>query len=707
MQIKCTTAYRQHSHKLLFPLFSLFVALFVLLPWCCEGACLNLGHLSFMISKLTRKVGISWTDSESMRLVAIAKRGAVASLATVALTAALLGVRHLGGLQPLELVAFDQMVRLKSKETKPDPRILVIAITENDIRTKKQWPFSDRVLAQLLRKLQALQPAVIGLDLYRNIPVEPGHDELVAQLEQPNIIAIQNVDNLTGTPAPPAVSAEQIGFNDLTIDPDNVVRRNILFAENETGVLYSFSLRLALAYLAQQGLSLQDSQSHPGFPQLGEAVFLRLKENSGGYQAIDARGYQILLNYRHPENLVRQVTLSEALDGQLDPSWVKDKIVIVGSTAPSLNDKFTTPYSPALKGNPLMPGVLVHTQMVSQLLDAATGDRPLFWFWSERVEVLWIIGWISIGGILGRVTYHPLTLIIGVAVGLGGCASACFYLFTIGGWVPLAAPALGFVLMVGTVGSYRAYHAHIKQQIVMKLLGQNTSPEIAEALWQKRDDLIKSGKLPGIRLTPTMLFADIKDFSTISEQMTPEALLEWVNELLEAITQEVFKHNGIINKFTGDGVMAVFGVPTRLDTREVDEDARAAVACAMAISDRLEEMNQNWQRRGLPVIQMRVGIFTGPVVAGSLGGKDRLEYGVIGDSVNIAARLESCEKHRQPTNCRILIGKDTLVHLQGQYEVESWGPLALKGKQQMVDVYRVVGLRRNTPSPVAAQESQL
>jgi class 3 adenylate cyclase len=261
--------------------------------------------------------------------------------------------------------------------------------------------------------------------------------------------------------------------------------------------------------------------------------------------------------------------------------------------------------------------------------------------------------------------------------------------------------------MVGTVGSYRAYHAHIKQQIVMKLLGQNTSPEIAEALWQKRDDLIKSGKLPGIRLTPTMLFADIKDFSTISEQMTPEALLEWVNELLEAITQEVFKHNGIINKFTGDGVMAVFGVPTRLDTREVDEDARAAVACAMAISDRLEEMNQNWQRRGLPVIQMRVGIFTGPVVAGSLGGKDRLEYGVIGDSVNIAARLESCEKHRQPTNCRILIGKDTLVHLQGQYEVESWGPLALKGKQQMVDVYRVVGLRRNTPSPVAAQESQL
>jgi class 3 adenylate cyclase len=101
---------------------------------------------------------------------------------------------------------------------------------------------------------------------------------------------------------------------------------------------------------------------------------------------------------------------------------------------------------------------------------------------------------------------------------------------------------------------------------------------------------------------------------------------------------------------------------------------------------------------------MRIGIFTGPVVVGSLGGKDRLEYGVIGDSVNIAARLESCEKHRQPTNCRILIGYETLVHLQEQFEVEPWGLLALKGKQQMVDVYRVLELQRNKPLPVVANE---
>jgi len=669
---------------------------------------------SRLLFKLARKVGISRSNLAKMQVVAIAqrdalsslaKRGALASFATIGVTGLLLGVRHLGRLEPLELVAFDYMVRWGTPPSPPDPRILLITITEKDLQNQQQWPIPDRVFAKLLKKLQGLQPEVIGLDLYRNIPVEPGRQELVAQLKQPNVITIQSINTRAGASAPPEVPADQIGFNDLPVDPDDALRRNLLFAETESGVLYSFSLRLALAYLQKQGISPQASKSNPDYLQLGPAVFEKLSTNSGGYQKAEADGYQILINYRGPGDIARQVTLSQALNGQIDPNWVKGKIVIVGSTAPSLKDMFTTPYSPALRENYKMPGVWIHTHMVSHILDAATGKRTLFWFWSEEKEILWIVGWILIGGILGRITYHPLALSIGVALGLGGCTSICFYLFAQGGWVPLAAPALGFIMAVGIVVAYRAYGAHQKQQIVMKLLGQNTSPEIAKALWRGRDRLLKSGKLPGIRLTATMLFADIKDFSTTSENMTPEALLEWLNKFLGVITHEVIQRQGIVNKFTGDGVMAVFGVPTcRLDTREVAEDAKSAVACALAISDRLEEMNQNWQRLGLPIIQMRIGIFTGPVVAGSLGGKDRSEYGVIGDSVNTASRLESCEKDRQPSNCRILIGYETLVHLQGQFEVEAWGPLALKGKQQTVDVYRVVEPPRATAFPVASSE---
>ncbi len=643
-----------------------------------------------MIFKLARKVCISWPDLINARVV---------GLATISITTALLGLRYLDQLQPLELFAYDHLVRLRARETEPDPRLLIVTITEADIRRQAPWPFSDQVIAKVLHQLQLLEPIVIGLDVYRDIPMEPGHAELVTQLQQANVITIQSIDTRTGTPAPPTSPPEQIGFNNVLIDPDDVTRRNLLFAENDEGTLYSFSLRLAIAYLATQGISPEDSQQNPNYLQLGQSVFVPLQENSGGYERIDVDGYQILLNYRWSENMVRKVSLSQVLDGQIKPSWVKDKIVLIGSTAPSLKDFFETPYSPVLQENEEMPGVIVHAQMVSQLLDAATGERSLFWFWSEFTEGLWIFGWVLIGGTVGWVFRHPLTVTLGVSFGLLVLWTSCFYIFTLAGWVPVASPALGFLITVGIVVTFQSHQDHQQQQMIMKLLGQNTSPQIADTLWQGRDYLLKSGKLPGLSLTATMFFTDIKNFSTISEKMTPEALLEWLNEFLEVLTHEVLKHQGIVNKFTGDGLIAAFGVPTpHKDKEKIAEDARAAVTCAMVISDRLNELNQNWLKRSLPSIQMRIGIFTGAIVAGSLGGKDRLEYGIIGDSVNIASRLESCEKHRQPTDCRILIGYETLVHLQEQFEVESWGLLALKGKERMVDVYRVVGWRSDKSS---------
>ena len=258
------------------------------------------------------------------------------------------------------------------------------------------------------------------------------------------------------------------------------------------------------------------------------------------------------------------------------------------------------------------------------------------------------------------------------------------------GWLPIIAPVIAALLTTGAVVVYQAQQAQRQQQMVMTLLGQNASKEIADALWQNRDRLLQSGKLPGQRLTATMLFTDIQGFSSISEAIPPEALLDWLNEYLEAMTQEIQRHEGIINKFTGDGLLAVFGVPVpRLEAREIKEDANHAVRCALAMGDRLAQLNQAWEQRGLNSIQMRVGIFTGPIVVGSLGGKDRLEYGVIGDSVNIASRLESCAKERQVDTCRILIAEETKVHLEG-FQLEAWGPMALKGKQQMVNVYRVV-----------------
>jgi CHASE2 domain-containing sensor protein/class 3 adenylate cyclase len=639
---------------------------------------------SFLISKFSRSFNAVCRSLTSKKLDVV--------IVSLVVTGLLLGVRQIGWLQPLELAAFDQMIRLRPEE-KPDPRLLVVEITEQDIKNLKQYPVPDKVLAQVLGELERHQPKAIGVDLARNVPVGSGHKELVARFQNPKLIAITYIGNtnLERVPPPPGIPEARIGFSDVPLDPDGVMRRNLMYAlgDNET-TLYSFSLRLALAYLEQDCISPQLTES--GDVQLDKTVFSRLVSNSGGYNTIDDGDYQILLNYRSAHNVARQVSLTQVLNRQVDPSFVKDKIVLIGPSAPTVQDLFYTPYSAVQKGKEYMPGIVLHAQMVSQILSAVLDNRPLFWFWPEWLEGFWIAGWSLVGGVLVARINNPLTLGLSGLAGVGVLLGSTMLLFTQAGWIPLAAPLIAAIVTGTTVGAYQLQESKRQEQMVMKLLGQQTSPEIATALWNERDRLLNSGLLPGQRLIATMLMTDLKGFSTISEKMPPETVMAWLNEYLPVMAQEVQNHQGIINKFTGDGLLAVFGVPVPATTQaEVAEDARRAVACALAMGDRLRELNLTWLARGLPVVQMRVGIFTGPVMVGSLGGKERLEYGVIGDSVNTAARLESCEKDRQPSDCRVLIAHETLVHLQEQFEVEAWGPMELKGKQQKIDVYRVVG----------------
>jgi class 3 adenylate cyclase len=297
-----------------------------------------------------------------------------------------------------------------------------------------------------------------------------------------------------------------------------------------------------------------------------------------------------------------------------------------------------------------------------------------------------------VGGALVRRNDRLLVQGLGGLAALGVLFGFTLSLFFLGGWIPLAAPALALIVTGVAVEAYERQISQQQEKMVMKLLGQQTSPEIAKALWKERDHLLSSGLFPGQRVIATMLLTDIKGFSTISEKKPPEEVMAWLNEYLPVMVREVQNYNGIINKFTGDGLLAVFGVPVpAANEADVGKDARNAVACALAMSDRLQELNRDWKSRGLPVVQMRIGIYTGPVMVGSLGGKERLEYGVIGDSVNIAARLESCRKDYQPSDCRILIAYETLIHLPDNLQVEAWGALQLKGKEHKVDVYRVVG----------------
>ena len=379
-----------------------------------------------------------------------------ALLAGATVTLLNLGVQRLGWLQSWELGSFDSLVRLQP-DAGPDPRLLIVGISEADIQALGRFPVSDGAIAQTLAKLQKYQPKVIGLDLYRDLPQAPGHQELLTQLKAPNVVAIYKLSDSEsqGVPAPPGIPPDRVGFNDFVLDTDGVVRRNLL-SVSQAGkkTAFSFSVQVALLYLKDR-VQQKNSPVNPHQINWGQAEFVPLKSDSGGYANLDARGYQILLKYRSGKQVARQVSITQVLNGEIDPSWVKDKIVLIGTTAPSTRDVFLTPYSPALKQSPKMPGVLLHAQMLSQILSAVLQGRSLFWMWPEWAEILWNSGWAVVGGAVAWRIQHPAraALVGGVAsIGLFGMS---FVIFTLGGWVPLVSPALSLVMTGVGVSAYR------------------------------------------------------------------------------------------------------------------------------------------------------------------------------------------------------------------------------------------------------------
>lgn len=376
-------------------------------------------------------------------------------------TAVILGLRQLGWMQPWELQMFDQLMRLRPAES-PDPRLLLVTITEKDVQTqnpqeRRGASLSDQSLARLLAKLRLHQPRAIGLDIYRDFGIDPAAPDLIPQLQQtPQFVAVcevgEGAENL-GTRPLAGLPADQIGFSDLPIDPDGVVRRQILAmaaAPRSFCVTdLSLSLRLALLYLESQNLTAQRTVA--GTLQIGETMFPQLRPDTGGYHQLDALGYQALLNYRAADPIAQQVTLSDLLDGSLDdqlPQLVRDRIVLIGTVAPSFKDYFATPYGQELAQK--MPGVIVHAHMTSQILSSVLDRRPLLQGLPLWGTVAWIWAGASLGGLLVLVLRSPLWLTgaIGVSITLWG--GICLVGLIQGWWLPFVPTALALMFTAGS-----------------------------------------------------------------------------------------------------------------------------------------------------------------------------------------------------------------------------------------------------------------
>jgi len=385
----------------------------------------------------------------------------IALFAGVVVTALTVGVRSLGWLQLLELNAYDRLMQMRPEEGR-DRRLLIVEATEQDIQDYS-YPIPDTILAQTIETIDRHQPRVIGLTLLRPHPVESNAEILADRFaKNDRLIAACNANepsnpNLPGERPPPGVPENRTGFSDIVEDPDGVLRRQLILMRPEPTspctTWFSFSMQVALRYLAEE--NIQPDNTSEEYLKMGRVVFKRLQNKTGGYQSVDMGGYQILLNYRRArQGLVDKVSFKHIVEGTVDPDSFKDRIVLIGVTAPTLRDYFSTPYSDH-SGSLEIPGMLIQAHAISQILSAVLDGRPLLWSWPQWGEFLWIGGWSLVGGAIAASVQVLRLQLRYVGLGAGGAIAllygSCSLLFLQGYWVPLVPSALVILATSSTV----------------------------------------------------------------------------------------------------------------------------------------------------------------------------------------------------------------------------------------------------------------
>ena len=611
-------------------------------------------------------------------------------------------LRNWGTLETLELIAYDWLLRLRVQTPAETARIVLVTITEKDVRTQG-WPLTDATLAQALRILSRLHPRVIGLDIYRDLPVPPGGKALNEILqENPRIVVTMKMaeESSMAIPAPAVLKdTVRVGFNDVLVDRDGIVRRGLVFLDDGQSTAYSFPLRIALLYLMNEGIMPQPDPIHRDFLRLGPTTIPPFKQNDGGYVGADDRGYQFLIDFRDARREFVTIDLATLLAEEVRPETVKDNVVLIGVKAESVPDIFHTPLSSGSSSGDRMAGVELHANITNQLIRFALDGVSPTAVMNEATETIWIGCWGLLGAIFGLWAMSPWQFSLMAGSGILLIGSLAHGAFLLGWWIPLVPPAVAWFTSAAVVTAYRSWREGKQRAVLMRLFERYVSAEVAETIWQHRDEFVDGRRPRPQKLTATVLFTDLVNFTSISEKQDPQNLMIWLNEYMEEMAQQVIEYGGVINKYIGDSIMAIFGVPIpRKTDGEVIDDAVHAVQCALSMREKLLQLNSRWHAAGRPIVAMRIGIFTGPMVVGSIGSSQRLEYTVLGDIVNTASRLEAFAKDLFNPDilenpCRVLIGGSTYRCVRDHFTTEELGELRLKGKDEGVTVYRV--LERN------------
>jgi adenylate cyclase len=618
---------------------------------------------------------------------------------------AIAGLRLLGGLQPMELAAYDLYLNSRNDGGWREDRVAVVLINDEDIRRLGRWPLPDDTLADVVQKLAAAEPSAIGFDLYRDLPVAPGtehFEQVVSANGQVYFVMKFGGRNTARVSAPPSLAnSERVGFADLLVDPGGFVRRGLLFLDDGKTVGYAFALRLALPYLAAHGITPAAGRPNPDDMRLGEVTLHPMESDDGPYVRADAAGYQFPLDYKGGARAFRTFSLTEVLEGRIPAEALRERIVLVGVSADSVKDFFLTPFNQRHTDLAGTPGVLVHAHAVSQLLRAGLdGEWPLTFVptWAGYlVMLLWSLVAVATALRVRVLTVFAVLATLETLALMGGSYAA----FLAGWWIPVVPLALVGLASASLSIAYLSSLERSERRYLMDIFSKQVSPDVAEEMWRSREQFLEGGRLQPRLLSASILFTDLHNFTAVAERLSPPELMEWLNLYMDRMAGLVMQHGGVIDDYFGDAIKANFGVPVARDSeRAIDDDARQAVRCALAMGVALEQMNRDWEAAGLPHISMRVGIATGEVVAGCLGSNQRMKFTTLGDIVNTAARLETYGKDDPAVTApdaisRLLISEETARRIGDGFITVAVGALKLKGKESEVTVYRVEGERAN------------
>lgn len=412
-------------------------------------------------------------NEEERQRVSIWRNLRTVLVASILVTGAVMGVRWMGLLEPLEQKAFDELAQIMPDKGL-DSRLLIIGVTADDFKKlNNEYPLEDKTIVRVLEKLNKHQPRTIGLDIYRDIPEGQGRDDLIKYLQKHNhvipICMFPDPKILEGIAPLPGL-ADRPGFGDIVEDSDRTIRRHLLamkpYPSSQCKASSSLSFELALHYLKNNSNITQNRftklpvELNKNYWKIGKTEFRKLEENQGFYQKQEMGGFQIILNYRSRKSLIdiaERVTLTQILNDQVSPSDIRDKIILVGVTDPTRgNENYNTPY------NQEIPSLMFLAQRVSQIITAVEDSIPLMWFLPQWGDTILISIWSVVGSFCAMRFQSRLHLALAQGASLTILYGSCvFCLWTVGCVLPLLPSGLA---LFGASGSLIVYNASDKRK---------------------------------------------------------------------------------------------------------------------------------------------------------------------------------------------------------------------------------------------------